>query len=183
MGKVLVFGSGFVGLIWALYSALCVVVVAPQIAAPVVVEIAAQPIPPQPTLAPVLPWAMIETLGSVRLADVGTMELPTGEQVGLKDHAEVRHTKEEADEVRAFMAAYLAAHPIFANQPPCDDGRYRFVAEMAKGVWAVWVMVKTGDRMYDERTAFKSYTQDYATGVRDDCGERNRSYWGHSYAQ
>ena len=179
MGKVLVFGGGFVGLIWALYSALCVVVVAPQIAAPVVVEIAAQPIPPQPTLAPVLPAVqLVPWVGVVNLADV--LVIPEG-AVQTGTHAGERHTEQEADAVRAAVSAAIAANPILGQQPPCKDGRHRFIVPMGRGGWGVWVVQQVGERLFDEITAFKTSSQDYVRGVHDDCG--NGSWFGHSFAQ
>ena len=145
----------------------------------------AQPVPPQPTIA--MPPPMIQAgmptllalgLGTVMLAD--TLVIPEG-AVETGAHARERHGA-EADEVRAAVTAAIIANPILGQQPPCNDGRHRFVVPMGKA-WGVWVVQRIGERLYKEITAFKTSNQDYVRSIRDDCGNGNSSWWGHSYAQ
>ena len=144
-----------------------------------------QPLPEQPTVA--MPPPMIQAgiptvlalgLGTVMLAD--TLVIPEG-AVETGAHAGERHGA-EADEVRAAVTAAIIANPILGQQPPCKDGRHRFVVPMGKA-WGVWVLEQVGERLYKEITAFKTSNQDYVRSVRDDCGNGNSSWWGHSYAQ
>jgi hypothetical protein len=185
---------GSLGLVLAIaYVGLCGVLVAPQIAAPVVIE-DAQPIPPQPTVAMPPPQAQAEmvvnwggpstlfwtetALVTVLHADV--LVRPDGAEVERGPHAGERHTEEEAEAVRQAVAAAIAANPVLGGQPPCKDGRHRFIVPMGKA-WGVWVMQQVGEGLYQEITAFKTSSQEYVRGVHDDCG--NGDFFGHAYAQ
>lgn len=170
-------GGGVVAV--GLLAGLVVLACALPAAGRLVTALDAQPIPPQPTVAipPPAPAMLAMGLGTVMLADAGTMAIPEG-AVAKGTHAGERHTEEEAEAVRQAVAAAIIAEPILGQQPPCKDGRHRLVVPMGNA-WGVWVLQQRAPGLYDEITAFKTSNQAYVRHVTDDCG--NGSWWGHAY--
>lgn len=147
----------------------------------------AQPVPAPPTVAVPPPQAQAVNWGGPSTLALGfgtvihaaTLTLPEG-AVQTGTHAEERHTEQEANEVRQAVAAAIAANPVLGGQPPCKDGRHRFIVPMGKA-WGVWVLQRVADGLYQEVTAFRTTNQGYVKGISDDCG--NGGWFGHAYAQ
>lgn len=149
----------------------------------------AQPVPAQPTVAVPPPQAQAVNwggpselvLGFGTVIHAATVTLPEG-AVQTGTHAEERHTEQEANEVRQAVAAAIAANPILGGQPPCKDGRHRFIVPMGRA-WGVWVLQQVADGLYQEITAFRTTNQGYVKGISDDCWAGGSNWWGHEYAQ
>ncbi len=119
-----------------------------------------------------LELAMIVTGGFI----VGrALSVPGLGDVVTGDHAIARHDL-DALAVRRWYAEHASTAAILFGQPPCKDGRYRFVLPMDNGRWAIWVLQRLGPNAWQEITAFPA-TRDYAQAVIDDC--KNGGYWGH----
>ena len=108
---------------------------------------------------------------------VRALSVPGLGEVITGDHAVERHAT-DALTVREFMASSPAISPVIWMQPPCNDGRYRIIVMMRRGLWAVWVLVKLNANTYAEVTAFATDRQDYVQAVRDDCG--NGGFFQHA---
>ena len=142
-------------MVWAVYAALCVAVVTPQYTAPVVVEVAAQPVPPQPTVA--IPPPNVLTLDWLEEGEVvpmaefapvteqtlgpkagDTIYIPEVGHVVCGAHAEERHG-EEAIQARHHFASGGG------NWQDCKDGRKRGYKPIAKGYTAMMVVEGNGE--------------------------------------
>ena len=101
-----------------------------------------------------------------------------GVEVGESLHGVLRHGESDVTLVRQAMAIRAAEEPTWWGQPPCKDGRKRYVIQLADGRWAVWVLEPVSANVLQEVTAFVTESQDYVRGVRDNCG--NGPWFGHA---
>ncbi len=111
---------------------------------------------------------------------VGEVTIPN-EAGATLPHSVARHGLAEVGRVHEAMKALASTSAWFFKQPPCKDGRYRFIVGLPGGDWAVWVLERVADGLFREVTAFVSQSQDYVKSVDDQCG--NGDWFGHSYAR
>jgi len=67
------------------------------------------------------------------------------------------------------------------QRPPCRDGRWRFIDQVADGTWAitVWEQVPGRANTFREVTSFTTRDQAYVRQVAEQCG--NGQWLGHAY--
>jgi hypothetical protein len=106
------------------------------------------------------------------------LDLPQGAVDVSNPHAWVRHGLDEVTTVREAMRIRAQENPQFFQQPPCKDGKFRYIVGLADGRYAIWVLQQVAPGRFVEVTAFISSDQGYVKSVRDGCG--NDSWLGHA---
>lgn len=124
--------------------------------------------------AAALGWAALDGL-------CRRLDLSTGASVATDSpHSWVRHGVAEVTTVRQAMQIMAEQQPTWFDRPPCKDGRYRYWLQLADGRWAVWVLERVRDGVYNEVTAFVTRDHDYVHKIRENCQIDN--WLGHSFA-
>lgn len=109
------------------------------------------------------------------------LDLSTGATVATDSpHSWARHGVAEVVTVRQAMQIMATQQPTWFDRPPCKDGRYRYWLQLADGRWAVWVLERVGEGVYNEITAFTTRDRAYVQAIRDHCKIDN--WLGHSFA-
>lgn len=126
------------------------------------------------------PIVLYNDFGALSWESTVTAELLSvgGADVTEGLHAVLRHGEADVLTVRERMRARAREDARWWSQPPCQDGRKRYVIPIDAGHWAVWVLQPVSANVLQEVTAFVTENPDYVRIVHDQCGNG----WGDGMA-